>query len=134
MNAFCLPKCSAFEDVVMVKIIIKSWDEVYKETVRDVKAGKVQKEKKIIYIDSLDDLRSLITSGRLKMLSAVRKEKPGSLYALAKLMKKDIKTIATDANMLSNAGLMRLEKYKVGKRKKVRPIVSAKKIDLELPL
>jgi len=118
----------------MVKIIIKSWDEVYKETVRDVKAGKVQKEKKIIYIDSLDDLRSLITSGRLKMLSAVRKEKPGSLYALAKLMKKDIKTIATDANMLSNAGLMRLEKYKVGKRKKVRPIVSAKKIDLELPL
>ncbi len=118
----------------MVKIIIKSWDEVYKETVRDIKAGKVQKEDKIIYIDSLDDLRSLMTSGRLSMLSAVRKGKPGSLYELAKFMKKDIKTVATDAAMLSKAGLMRLETYKVGNRKKVRPTVSARKISMDIAI
>lgn len=118
----------------MVKIIIKSWDEVYKETVRDVERRIPQKEKKIIYIDNLDDLRSLMTSGRLSMLSAVRKGKPDSLYALAKLMKKDIKTVATDAAMLSNAGLMRLETYKVGNRKKVRPHFSGSKISLEISI
>lgn len=118
----------------MVKIIIKSWDEVYKETVRDVERRIPQKEKKIIYIDNLDDLRSLMTSGRLSMLSAVRKGKPDSLYALAKLMKKDIKTVATDAAMLSNAGIMRLETYKVGNRKKVRPHFSGSKISLEISI
>lgn len=118
----------------MVKIIIKSWDEVYKETVRDIKAGKVQKEDKIIYIDSLDDLRRLMTSGRLSMLSAVRKGKPRSLYQLAKFMKKDIKTVATDAGILSKAGLMRLETYKEGKKTKVRPSVRMNRIRMELAI
>ena len=116
----------------MVKIVIKSWSEIVKETIHDVEARIPQKEDKIIYIESLDDARKLFTPERIKFLSTVRKENPDSLYALAKLLKKDFKTISTDARMLSNAGLLRLVSHKVGKRTKVRPVFTGNEINLAI--
>jgi predicted transcriptional regulator len=118
----------------MVKLVIAGWEKVKAQTIKDVENHVPQKEGKIIYIDSIDALRTLITKERLKMLSSVREKKPNSLYALAKLLKKDIKTIATDTELLSSAGLLKLETYKDGKRTKVRPSVTASKISLELAI
>ncbi len=118
----------------MVKIVIKSWDDIYKETVRDIKNGTPQKEDKIIYIDSIEVARKLMTPERMKLLSTVKGKKPGSLYALAKLLKKDMKTIVTDTNLLSDFGLLSLETYKEGARTKVRPRFEGRKINLELPI
>jgi len=124
--------CKLPEEIYMVKIVIKSWSEIVKETIHDVEARIPQKEDKIIYIESLDDARKLFTPERIKFLSTVRKENPDSLYALAKLLKKDFKTISTDARMLSNAGLLRLVSHKVGKRTKVRPVFTGNEINLAI--
>lgn len=118
----------------MVKIVIKSWSEIVKETIRDVEARIPQKEDKIIYIESLDDARKLFTPERIKFLSTVKKESPDSLYALAKLLRKDFKTISTDARMLSDAGLLKLESHKVGKRTSVRPVFKGSKISLDIAI
>ena len=75
-----------------------------------------------------------MTPERMKLLAAIKGQKPRSLYALAKLMKKDIKSVSTDTSILSGAGLMELEAYNEGGRKKVRPRVSAHKIQLEFAL
>jgi len=116
----------------MVKIVIKRWRDIYKETIRDVERRIPQKEDKIIYIESLDDARRLFTPERIRFLATVRKESPDSLYALAKLLKKDFKTIATDARMLSNAGILKLQRHKQGARAKVRPVFREKEIDLKI--
>ena len=116
----------------MVKIVIKGWDAIYKETVHAIKHRIPQKEDKIIYIESLDDARKLFTPERIKFLSTVREESPESLYALAKLLKKDFKTISTDARLLSDAGILRLVNHKVGKRAKVRPVFTGNEINLSI--
>jgi predicted transcriptional regulator len=118
----------------VVKLVIENWDSVKAKTIRDVERRVLQKEDKIIYVDSIEVLRTLLTRERLGMLSQVRKSRPLSLYSLAKLMKKDIKTISTDAGILSQAGLLKLETYKEGKKTKVRPRVTASKINLELAI
>jgi len=118
----------------MVKLVIMDWKQVKAQTIRDVERRVPQKEGKIIYVDSLEALRSLMTKGRLSMLSEVHKGKPGSLYELARSMKKDIKTVATDAKILSEMGLLELKAYKEGGRKKVRPVTRVRKISVEVPI
>ncbi len=126
------------EEIFMVKIIVMGWHDFNKMVISDigkaVKTGSFSKQEDVIYAESLGAARRLMTSERLRMLVEVKKRRPRSLYELAKMMKKDIKTISTDATILSQAGLMKLEKYNVGKRKKVRPIVSARKIQLEFAI
>ena len=124
--------CKLPEEIHMVKIVIKGWDAIYKETVHAIKHRIPQKEDKIIYIESLDDARKLFTPERIKFLSTVREESPESLYALAKLLKKDFKTISTDARLLSDAGILRLVNHKAGKRTKVRPVFTGNEINLSI--
>lgn len=99
-----------------------------------IKTGEFRKSEDVVYAESIDAARRLMTNERLKMLSQVKSARPNSLYSLAKLLKKDIKTVATDAGILSSAGLLKLETYKEGKRTKVRPRVSTSKISVEFAI
>lgn len=123
---------------MMVKIVVMGWKEFNKMVIKDIEAGiktgSFSKQGDIIYAQSPETARRLMASERLKMLSTIRKEKPGSLYELAKIMKKDIKTVATDAAILSDAGLMQLETYREGGRKKVRPSTRVRKISMDVPI
>ncbi len=120
----------------MVKIVIMDWESYSKmiksEIEHGIKKGSFRKEDDVIYAESIDAARRLLTPERMKLLSIVKGRKPGSLYELAKMMDKNLKTVSTDANLLSNAGLLSLEAYKSGARKKVRPHFTARKISLEL--
>jgi len=117
----------------MIKIIVgENFDEAIGGMDYDIAHRISQKEDLIIYLDKIEDARFLLTPERLKLLGIVKRQKPDSLYALAKLLKKDIKTIATDTSLLNKVGLLRLEKYKEGERVKVRPRFPSKKITIEL--
>ena len=122
----------------MVKIAVMEWDSfsqmVKKEIEEGVRKGSFRKQDDVIYAETLQSALRLLTPERMKLLSAVRASRPQSLYALAKLLKKDFKTISTDADILSNAHLLSLETYKDGKRTKVRPRFSGSKISLEIPV
>ncbi len=122
----------------MVKIVIMEWESfskmVKKEIGEGIRKGSFKKQDDVIYAETLESALRLLTPERMKLLSAVKVSKPASLYALAKLLKKDFKTISTDANILSNAHLLSLETYKEGKRTKVRPRISANKIQLEVAI
>lgn len=120
----------------MVKIVIMGWESfsnmIKSDMEHGIKTGSFRKEDDVIYAESIDAARKLLTPQRMKLLSIVKGRKPGSLYELAKMMDKNLKTVSTDANLLSNAGLLSLEAYKSGARKKVRPRFTARKISLEL--
>ncbi len=118
----------------MVKIVIMDEKSVFEKTVRDVEEGNIQKEDKIVYFRSIDDFRKILTNERMRVMRTVKLEKPSSIYELAKILKRDFKSVIFDCRFLEGLGLMSLEKFKVGMRVKVRPRVKAEKIEMEMAI
>jgi len=117
-----------------IKIAIKSDDEIFKEVkdvVRKIEQGEKVKKHEGISFDSIDAMRKVLTEERLKVLRAIKKEHPESIYELAKKLKRDIKNTFNDVQFLAEAGLLELKKTKNG-REKTTPLVNYDKILLEI--
>ena len=119
-----------------IKISIKSDEELFNEF-KDVwkkleKRDKVRKHEGISF-ESLEAMRKVLTEERLRILKTIKKEHPGSIYELAKILKRDIKNTFDDVQFLSQAGLVDLTKTKDG-REKTTPRVNYDKITLEIPV
>lgn len=119
-----------------IKVAIKSDENIFKE-IKDV-VGKIERGEKVkkhegISFDSIDALRKVLTEERLKVLRAIKKEHPESIYELAKKLKRDIKNTFNDVQFLAEAGLLELKKTKDG-REKTTPLVNYDKIMLEIPV
>ena len=78
-------------------------------------------------------MRKVLTEERLRVLRTVRKERPASVYELAKKLKRDIKNTFNDVQFLAQAGLLELKKTKAG-REKTTQLVNYDKILLEIPV
>lgn len=102
-----------------------------KEAMKSVAKGKKVSPKSVISFDSLKTMRKFITDERLRILKAIRKYKPDSIYELAKLLKRDAKNVTDDVHYLSGLGLIEIHKIKNG-RQKTRPVVDYEKILLEI--
>jgi len=118
----------------MVRIVIADKKTIREQTIKAVERGRVQKEDKIIYVDSLEAARRILTPERLRMLGIIKREKPASLYALAKLMGRNFRAIYRDVGIMSDAGLIQKEGYREGHREKTRVGVRAKEIHFSLPI
>ncbi len=118
----------------MVKIIIADDETIMRETIHAVENRIYQKEDRIIYIESLEVARKILTPQRLKMLGIIKRNKPASLYALAKLMGKDFRAIHRDVGIMSSFGLIQKESKKTGKRGRTQLGVKAKEIVLTVPI
>ena len=118
----------------MVKIIIADKETIREQTIKAVEKGIAQKEDKIIYVDSLEAARRILTPERLKMLRIIKRKKPASLYALAKIMGKNFRAIYRDVGILSDVGLIQKEEYREGRREKTRVGVRAKEIHLSVSI
>ena len=103
----------------------KAWEKV--------ESGKKIKKDQGIYFDSVDSMRAVLTNNRLLILKTVRERKPNSVYALAKMLSRDIKNVNQDLKMLAEIGLVTLEKID-GDKKRVIPHVDYRKILLEIPV
>jgi predicted transcriptional regulator len=83
--------------IKQVKLDIQSEEEFVKESAQALKAvaaGKRIKPDSVISFDSLKTMRKFITDERLRILKAIRKYQPGSIYELAKLLKRDTKNVS----------------------------------------
>lgn len=98
----------------MIKVEIKDLDEVLKE------AGEVMKElaegKKVelkgptVVFQDLKIMRRVLSERRLELLRAVRRHRPSSVYELAKLLNRSLRSVQYDVKVLSELGLLELEK------------------------
>jgi len=122
----------------MVKIVVMDWKsfsrKVKSEITEGIRKRSFRKENGVIYAESIDAARSIMTSERMRLLATVKKSHPASLYQLAKDMKKDIKTVFTDANLLSGFGLLSLEKNNGGGKARIRPRLISSKITFEIAI
>jgi predicted transcriptional regulator len=117
-----------------IKIAIKSKDELAEEVKsvwnRVEKGEKVQK-KEGIYFENIETMRKVLTEERLRILKAIKKDRPSSIYALAKLLRRDTKNTFDDVHYLAQAGLISLKKKTEG-RETTTPVVDYDKIVLEI--
>ncbi len=117
-----------------IKVAIKSEKELFDE-VKDV-WGKLERGEKVkkhqaIYFESLDVMRKVLTEERLKIVKAIRKNHPASIYELAKILRRDVKNTFDDVQFLAQAGLVELKKTK-DIREKTTPKVDYDKIVFEI--
>ena len=109
------------------KILIKiqSENEFFKELKGKVAEVSANLKKGIatpvdyatVSFPSLAEMRSTFTPNRLKLLSAVRHLKPGSVYELSKILNRDRRHIMNDIKMLKDLGVLEVRKAKANGRK-----------------
>jgi len=117
-----------------INIEIKSFDKLLGE-VRDV-MEKIQDDKPVkpkketLSFPSIDEFRRFFTNKRLELLKTINHHNPQSVYQLAKLVKRDIKSVNTDLEILKDVGLVDLKKTK----KRVTPNSKYDKLIIEVVL
>jgi len=84
-----------------------------------------------ISFKSLDQFRKIMTPKRLELLKTIRHQKPDSIYALAKLVKRTPENVNTDIKFLKQLGFVQVTKVK-DKRKKSVPRVNYDKITWDM--
>jgi predicted transcriptional regulator len=117
-----------------IKIAIKGEKELFdevKDVWRKLERGEKVKKHEAIYFESLDAMRIVLTKERLRIVKIIKKEHPASIYALAKILGRDVKNTFDDIQFLAEAGLVELRKTKDG-REKTTPEVNYDKILLEI--
>ncbi len=119
-----------------VRLEIQDENEFISEVKKDLKKiakGESIKNQSTLSFESLKAMRRFITDERLKILKAVRKYHPKSIYELAGILKRDTKNVSDDVHFLSDLGLLDIKESKDG-RKKTAPTVNYKKIMIEIPV
>ncbi len=69
-------------------------------------------------------LRKLLSNEKAKILHAVKTSKPKSIYELAKLLKRDFKSVIDDVKFLEKFGFIDMIAEKSGGRERHRPILA----------
>ena len=100
--------------------------------------GKLKRGEKVtpsssLGFESIDTLRKVLTPKRLELLKVIKEKSPGSIYELAKIVDRDLKSVTTDVKVLEEYWLISLEKSEEG-RAKVKPEVSFDKLNIEIAL
>jgi len=83
---------------------------------------------------SLEAVRNFLTRERLLLMRTIRTRHPDSLYALAKMVKRDFKNVQEDIRVLERHGLVRIAGKPRGKRTVKVPKVPFERIALKIAI
>ena len=119
-------------------IQIKSAGEAlkgFREAFKSVEARRPLRRREGVYFTSIEAARNLLTPHRLALLRAVRSERPGSIYALAKIVGRDLKNVQDDLQLLVRYGLVRMAHgTRAGKRRVRVPQAVFDQIELKIAI
>ena len=75
-------------------------------------------------------LRNLLSNEKARILYALKKKKPKSIYALAKLLGRDFKSVRDDIKVLERFGFIEFHSIKTGKREALMPVLSINSLQI----
>ena len=96
--------------------------------------GKLYGEAAEYDFEGIAALRNLLSNEKARLLHVIKTKKPSSLYNLAKLVSRNFKSVKDDIAVLERFGLIDLMAEKSGKRQRLRPVLAADSIRLEIKL
>ncbi|HLC40814.1 MAG TPA: hypothetical protein VJO34_04200 [Methylomirabilota bacterium] len=109
--------------------------EGFKRTLKDLLTGKRVAKRKGLYSTSLEAAGNFLTQGRLALLRAIRKEKPRSIYELAKIVGRNLKNVQTDLQLLEQHGLVTLTESRSRANRRIKvPKVASNDILLKITI
>lgn len=89
----------------------------FKTMAAAVMRGEKVRPKEVISFANIEVFRRFFTENRLNLLKVIKKEKPESIYTLAKLVKRDFKNVHQDLQILKDFGLVELTKDQKNKKR-----------------
>ncbi len=83
-------------------------------------------------LDGLSLLRKLLSNEKAKALHTIKTKKPSSIYSLAKLLKRDFKSVFSDVKLLERFGFVDFISEKTGKRERLKPVLIVDSIIIKI--
>ena len=74
---------------------------------------KFSGEKKDYDFEGLSALRRLLSNEKARLLHTIKEENPGSIYGLAKILKRDFKSVSEDIKLLERFGFIDMISSKI---------------------
>ena len=68
-------------------------------------------------------LRKILSNEKARILNVVKNRKPKSIYELAKMLKRDFKSVSDDVKLLEKFGFLDMVSEKTGKRERLKPVI-----------
>lgn len=96
-----------------IRVRIKEWEEGLDEAIKamkDIKASRRPKKKSGTCFQDLEAARAVLTETRLSLLRLIREKEPESIAELARLAKRDFKSVHGDVELLKDLGLVKVSK------------------------
>ena len=75
-------------------------------------------------------LRSILSNEKARILYALKTQNPKSIYALAKLLGRDFKSVREDTKVLERFGFIEFHAEKTGKRESLMPVLIIDKLQI----
>lgn len=82
----------------------------------------------------IEAFRSLFSSEKARIMKAIAEKEPISIYELAKYLKRDFKAVRNDLAVLERFGFVKLVESKVKGKKRLKPVIALKKIEVSFDL
>ena len=120
-----------------VNVEIKPLREVLQDAasvMNKIKNSKQVTPKKGLSFGSVESFRKFFTPKRLELLKVIKHEQPESIYELAKLTKRDFKSVVTDIRLLEGFGMIDTKKVVIKGGYKVRPLFDYDKLNVEIAM
>lgn len=84
--------------------------------------------------EGLSLLRKLLSNEKARLLHTIKKKSPGSIYELAKILKRDFKSVSDDVKVLEKFGFLDMVAEKTGKRERLKPILVVDSLHLYIKI
>lgn len=84
--------------------------------------------------EGLAALRHVLSNQKAKLLHTIKVRNPTSIYALAKILGRDFKSVKDDVNLLERFGFIDLLAEKTGKRERLKPILAIDTLMIKIKL
>ncbi len=84
--------------------------------------------------EALATLRKLLSNEKARLLNIIKTKSPGSIYELAKILKRDFKSVSDDIKLLKRFGFIDMIAEKTGKRQRLRPILAIDSLHININL
>ena len=95
---------------------------------------KLGGEKKESDFNDISIVRSLFSNEKARILHAIKNKKPNSIYHLGKIVGRNFKSVSDDVKILEKFGLIDFVAEKTGKRRRLKPVLAAESINIEIKI
>lgn len=93
---------------------------------------RFSEDKKEYDFEGISTLRKLLSNEKARLMHVIKTKNPDSIYKLANILKRDLKSVNEDIKLLENFGFIDLISEKTGKRERLRPVLVVDSINIKL--